>query len=400
MDGFAFRILTVGEFEFAMISIGMMVLSAGIAVLLYRPRWTMPRSAYFAALCVCVAAGELSFLLRNLFVEAVRQQQVGRLAFAHLLIWFAIGAVTGVISAARSRDAFGTMGWWPLVFVPFANLVLIFYRSREARPTGTGRRASNAVLVTCGLVLVGLVRSIPPPSQEQVNSVIASVRADTELRDNAVAYLAESKGLEATLKDMVANVPLPGNELSQMLSVEVHGDVVVTTTEIKDSNFDFDETWRDQNTERLCLSKNQAMLMKIGATLKNVYQSSSGERLSELTINTETCNAWREKKKTQIIAELESIEVPQTYGEAGELAAVSYKDGMVNYRFVLNVVPPSADWSAVLQRAMCNEERHKVMVQLGMTVKVRLDGAKAKAGGNVPLAEFIMDATSCPADPL
>lgn len=396
MDGVAFRVLTAGEFEFAMISIAAIVLSAGLAVVLYRPAWTMSRSAYFPALCVCVAAGELSVLLQYLFVDAVRQHQVGRLAFAHLLIWFAIGAVTGVISAARSRDAFGTMWWWPLVFVPFANLVLIFYRSRQPRPTGTGRRLAAVVLVTCGLVVVGLVRSIPGPTQEQVDSVIASVQADTDVRDNAAAYLAESRGLEATLKDMVADVPLPDTELARMLSIEVEGDVIVTTQEVKDSNFDFDETWRDQTIERLCLSKNQAMLMKMGATLKNVYQSASGEKRSELIINTETCNAWREEKKKQIIADLESVEVPQTYGEMGELADVGYEDGMVNYRFVLNVVPPSADWTAVLKRAMCNEARHKVMVQLGMTVKVRLD--EAKAGGNVPLAEFVMDATSCTAD--
>lgn len=398
MDGLAYRLLTAGEFEFAVISIVAVVMAAGFTLIFYRPAWTVSRSAYFATLCVCVAAGELSYLLQYLFLDALKQQQLGRLAFAYVLIWLTIGAVTGVISAARSRDAFGTMVWWPLAFVPFANLALIFYPSRQIRPVGRGRRLSHIVLVVCGLVLVGLTRAIPGPDEDYLASVSDRVQTDTGLRDNAMAYASDSKGLEATLKDMVAGVPLLNTELARMLSIEVHGDVVVTTQEVKDSTFEFDETWRDQTSGRLCLSKKQAMFMKMGATMKNVYQSSNGEKRSELIINTDTCNAWRAKKEKEIIADIEAMELPQEIGDMGAIVGASYKDKTVSYHYTLNVVPPMDTWEAAVKERMCNEDNFKLMVQLGMTIRARFD--EVKADGNVPLTEIVMDATSCPADPL
>ncbi|MCM5557124.1 hypothetical protein [Pleomorphomonas sp. JP5] len=396
MDGLAYRLLTADAFEFAAISIVAMVVFAGVAVGLYRPAWTMPRSAYFSALCVCVAAGQLSYLLQYLFLDALKQQQVGQLAFAYVLIWLGIGAITGVISAGRSRDAFGTMWWWPLAFVPFANLTLIFYPSRQARSKGTGRRIANIVLVVCGLALVGLTASLPAPGQDYIDSVSARVETDTDLRDNAMVYAVEHDGLEATLKRMMEGVPLFDNELSRMLSIEVHGDVIVATSEVKDETFDFDDVWRDQSTERLCLSKNQAMLLKMGATLRNVYQSSSGETLSELIINTETCDAWRARREKAFVDDILSMKLPKKVSETVAIVGATYEDRTMTLRYELTEVPPGDAWMAKIKDNMCTEDNFGVMVQLGMTIRSQF--AEAKANGSVPIGEIVVDAKSCPAD--
>lgn len=393
MGGIAYKLLTAAEFD--VISIVAIILFAGLAVVLYRPAWTMPRSAYFSALCVCVAVGQLSYLLQFLFVEAVKQQQLGQLAFAYVLIWVAIGAVTGVISAGRSRDAFGTMWGWPLVFVPFANLVLIFYPSRQVRSKGIGRRMSNIVLVVAGLALVGLTRSIPTPDQDYIDSISARVQTDTELRDNVAVYAADSDGLEATLKSMVEGVPLVENELSRMLSIEVHGDVIVTKSEVKDGDFDLDEAWRDQSTERLCLSKNQAMFMKMGATMKNVYQSSDGETLSELIINTETCDAWRARRERAFVDDIQSMKLPRKVSDSVSIVGTSYEDRTMTLRYALTEVPSGDAWRATIKNNMCNENNFRVMVQLGMTIRSQFEAAKAD--GSVPVGEIVMDATTCPA---
>lgn len=138
--------------------------------------------------------------------------------------------------------------------------------------------------------------------------------------------------------------------------------------------------------------------MKMGATMKNVYQSSNGEKRSELIINTDTCNAWRAKKEKEIIADIEAMELPQEIGEMGAIVGASYKDKTVSYHYALNVVPPMDAWESAVKERMCNEDNFKLMVQLGMTIRARFD--EVKADGNVPLTEIVMDATSCPADPL
>ena len=136
--------------------------------------------------------------------------------------------------------------------------------------------------------------------------------------------------------------------------------------------------------------------MKLGATLKNVYQSSSGEKLSELTINTETCNAWRAKKEKEIIADVEATKLSQRLDNMGAITDASYKDKTVTYRYALYAAPPMDTWKMATKEAMCDQDNFKLMVQLGMTIRAEFE--LAVTGGGVPLDVIVMDATSCPAD--
>ena len=393
MDGLAYRLLTTDEFELAVISLVAVAVFAAIAVALYRPAWTMPRLAYVATLCVCLAAGQLSYLLRCLYFEALDLQQLGRLAFAFVLIWIAIGAVIGIASAARARDAFGSSLLWPLVFVPVANLLLMVAPSRQVRLMRMGSWVSDVVLVACGCVLVGLTLNMPGVSQDYLESVRDARHVQAKLGANISGDPADSEGLEASLRDMVAKAPLPDTLQARVISMEVHGDVVETTMQVEDDNMVLDADWRDETTGRLCFSGTQAMLLDKGATLKATYQASNGEPLSELTLSTDACDTFRAEKERKIIADLEAEKRSQSLSDMGAIVDANYKDKTVTYRYALYANPPIDDWSAWVKETMCDQDKFKLMVRLGMTIRSEFELIVADRG--VPFAEVVMDATTC-----
>lgn len=396
MDGLAYRLLATDEFELAVISLVAVAVFAAIAAALYRPAWTMSRLPYVATLCVCLATGQLSYLLRCLYFEALDLQQLGRLAFAFVLIWIAIGAIVGIASAARARDAFGGNLLWPLVFVPLANLLLMVAPSRQARRTRIGSRASEVVLVACGCVLVGLTLNMPGVSQDYLERVGDARHVQAELGANIAVDPADSEGLEATLRDMVAKAPLPDTLEARVISIEVHGDVVETVMQVEDDNMALDADWRDETTASLCFSGTQALLLDKGATLKTTYRASNGQLLSDLTLNTDICNAFRAPKEREIIAVIEALDLPQNLSDEVAIIGASYKDKTVTYRYAFTARPPTDSWKAAAQGIMCEQDEFRRIVRLGIKIKVEFDLAEGE--NSVPLGQFVMTATTCSAN--
>ena len=154
--------------------------------------------------------------------EAIVAGHAGPLAVKLMAATVLGGVVLGLLSAARSRDAFGHGKAAPLAFVPLANLWLLLAPCRtEAEGVAPVGRRLQVVVV--GLFLLAVSAGLGANLAHE--TALALGKTDGVPPTISVQYLVNVEGLEGGVA-FIANMAKPPYELSDNLtlsSVEASG---------------------------------------------------------------------------------------------------------------------------------------------------------------------------------
>ena len=183
------------------IALGLMLLGGTIGLLTLKSDSRLLRSVYFFQLSAFTALFSASKAVWLLFVPAITGGYSGLILLVDLGGDVLFGLAVIAAALARSRDAYGhgRRAW--LVFVPIANLFLLFTPSHDAPPTG--QKPANLGAIVAGLVLAGLGRWTSAYIDQQTAAEIVRMPTDTSFVAAMRDLRIRADGIEAALDDQV-----------------------------------------------------------------------------------------------------------------------------------------------------------------------------------------------------
>jgi hypothetical protein len=273
-----------------------MILSAAVAVAFYDPQWRLKRALFFT---LCAFASLITALLDIPFFKlanAVGNTHVNT-AFIGLLISAGIyGALIGILSAARSLDAFDTRAKWFFGLIPFVNLYLLFKRSAHA--------PKAPITTNIGLVFVGiLILFAAVAVQKTTSSALIRASVSGSLREqmaevdkdlfDEVGRDVQKFRLAVELRDLASQekVPVKLDNFTTLKAVRAEGVTAIYTVELAHPNFKFDKYFVEYDLRRTCGMKEYKPWFDAGVTMKTEYVDTTGRVRAEVTTNNAICAA-------------------------------------------------------------------------------------------------------------
>ncbi|MBS1164506.1 MAG: hypothetical protein H6R00_531 [Proteobacteria bacterium] len=220
--------------------------------------------------------------------EAIVTGHAGPLAVKLMVATVVGGFGLGLLSAARSRDAFGHVKAAPLAFVPLANLWLLLAPSRP-EAEGVASVGGRPQVVGVGLLLLAASAFLGSNLAHETALVLG--KTDGVPPAISVQYLVNVEGLEGGVA-FIANMAHPPYELSDNLtlsSVEASGTEIRATYTFK-ASAPLSEAFWDAVRNEVCTNELMVPLIKAGATVREIYADSSGRKAGELPVTRRDCH--------------------------------------------------------------------------------------------------------------
>lgn len=213
---------------------GVLLLGFVLALLIHRrSSWTLRRVPYFVAVAGLVVLQSLVSMAWLASANVIEPDGLWLFIAVILFGLMVFGYLYGMISLARSLDAFGNGRAAWIAVVPIAFLVLWFKPPLEdKKPASVIRMAGNAAAVVLGLALLFVSQIINYGSYLAVDYMAESAQADTGL----TATSRQAKAQPQTLSQAQASTSVPARrdgviqikglhnamDLNQVLSA-IHG---------------------------------------------------------------------------------------------------------------------------------------------------------------------------------
>lgn len=220
--------------------------------------------------------------------EAIVAGHAWPLAAKLMLAPMVAGFVLGLLSAARSRDAFGHAKAAPLAVVPLANLWLLLAPSRTEAEGGAPVGGRPQVVVV-GLLLLAASAFLGSNLAHETALVLG--KTDGVPPTVSVQYLVNVEGLEGGVA-FIANMAKPPYQLTDTLtlsSVEASGAEIRTTYTFK-ASAPLSEAFWDAVKNQVCDNELMVPLIKAGATVREVYVDGEGRKAGELSVTRRDCH--------------------------------------------------------------------------------------------------------------
>ncbi|MBS1164507.1 MAG: hypothetical protein H6R00_532 [Proteobacteria bacterium] len=206
-----------------------------------------------------------------------------------MVSWFVYGVVTGLLAAARSRDAYGHSQGAILAFIPVANLWLYFTRSRDVsaamKPIWL-TRGFVGVLLGIGFLISGNAVVKNAASQR----VTALFNSETLPREIYSQFLVNNIGLKDTLDFLFGGmkVPVEVDVTTILVGVDVTENTVEYTYRagLLGALFGFSES---ETTKKICGAPINFPLLRAGATFRHVVNNQNGRELANVTVARQDC---------------------------------------------------------------------------------------------------------------
>lgn len=273
-----------------------MFISAAVAVAFYDPQWRLKRALYFT---LCAFVSLISALLDiPLFklANAVGNTHVNA-AFIGLLISAGIsGALFGILSAARSQDAFDTRARWFFGLIPFVNLYLLFKRSAHAPKAPF---TTNIGLVFVGILILFAAVSIQKTTGSMLiraavfGSLLDQMAEDDKILFDEAGRDVQKFRLAVALRERAAQeeAPIKLDNFTTLKAVRAEGVTLIYTVELAHPNFNFDKYFVEYDIRQTCGMKEYKQWFDAGVTMKTEYVDTTGRIRAEVTTNNAICAA-------------------------------------------------------------------------------------------------------------
>lgn len=291
MESLAARLLSRGEGELMVFGLVMM-LAGFLVALAFRRGGTlsMRRVPYFiwtSAVFGLLSSLPLAWLLT---FEALDRGVLWLLAALVFGGVFGGGMAYGVLGHARSMNAYGDGRKAWMAIVPLANLVLLFKRPLDWSKGSWRRSALDTLGVVFGVFLFMLGSAIGKVAEQENMDLVRRAEADPAMQQASVDMMLRGQGLEATLRQMAAEVESrPVDEMTTLLRVEGDGTTLRYVYEVATDLAELPASVRTELVEQNCAYDALHALIEAGATVEHVYRASNGSEVGRVSVTRMLC---------------------------------------------------------------------------------------------------------------
>lgn len=367
VDIFSYRLLTLSELQDLLFSWAILVGSGALSATFFKSDFKLRRPFYaFIFGIVMLVLGIRSACFLAAF-DAIKGGYLSQLTFALYGVLIPIGALMGICSAARSRDAYGSSDKWAYGLIPILNLMMLFAPSQEnAIKTGFFRRAGKIAVVSVGIILVlsgQLVRLVAEKQAE-----ISPTDIDPELEKKIVYYELHS-GNMASYAAIISQELSDSKEYGEFIKSKrftVEGSTLNYTFEVFDKDYRFSEIWRDSVTNDLCEGKS-GMLVNAGAKINQRYLTDAGTVLAELSVDAASCDQWASKLDSKMKQVAKSIDGVKELNGLNLRVRAEYNDKTLSIRYIANQLPDE-DWENRISEILCNNNDLRIIMGFNINI--------------------------------
>ena len=199
------------------------------------------------------------------------------------------GYFLGIVAAARSRDAFGHGRAAFLIFVPVANLFLLFAPSltiEVTQSTSTEHIFSGGRGVLFGLVALAGVAAIRAQLEGQVQQETSGAQS----QQASVEFMIRANGLESGLQTVASKMTVGRvDELTEVTDISVDGSTLRMTFMASGEAAGLREVLRDQLVSNTCNKRALQPFLESGATFEYLYLREDQSVIGVVSISKNSC---------------------------------------------------------------------------------------------------------------
>ncbi len=293
LEDLAVRYIGQSENNLRLIAYCVTVLGAAFAGLFHRSNARLRRAPYFAYICILLLLSVAAQVVWLGSIPAVRGGYLWVFMLVDLVVGLVTGYVLGVIAMARSRDAHGHARMAFLAFIPLANFWLWLAPSRSEEspnraPTmpilsGGAGVLTGSIFLVASVALIVFIRVETP-------QMVAEAESDPAMQQTGILALLRGQGLEATLRELAAEVPSQRVDEATTLR-RVEGDHT-TLRYIYDVSIDVDALsipMRTALVQQNCTYQALRPVIEAGAMIEHVYLRRDGSVIGTIAITRDIC---------------------------------------------------------------------------------------------------------------
>lgn len=290
LEELAIKFVSQDEDKLGSIGLGITVLGFVVAAIVQsRSKGELQRSPYFAFSALLLLISSALTFMWILTEQAVARGVLWMLVGSVFLSIALMGYFYGVISLARSRDAFGTGRYAILALIPLANLVLHLKASKNALSPNripTISLLSGRTGIASGFVMAGA--SIVLSAGFQVQSDRMVENADPE---QGIAFLVRSQGLDGALETIAteSQIPIALDEVTTLASIKADGSRLMRTYVVTRGDFILTDQFRAKIQNTVCAYAPFTPLLRAGATIEEVYVKTDGSLIGAHAVTQHSC---------------------------------------------------------------------------------------------------------------
>ncbi len=271
------------------VSIGLVVFGALLAGLISRRKFELKRVPFFVYWTALFAVGKVMDLVWLNAPAAYTGGYLWTLVALVMVVTIAVGYVLGVITMARSRNAWGHPYYAALIFVPIANLWLFFKPPKS--PTTAD---ATSVPLTTGWrgIATGVVLIIVGVGVTFVTRLESDTVAGDETWQNAnIDYLIRDQGLERALALMADDVELPLviSESLTLVELNTYGTTIRYEYQVDAQGDSLLDSFRQSVIDGLCSNAPMRRILDAGARFEYAYYGLDGYAFGTIEVTAESC---------------------------------------------------------------------------------------------------------------
>lgn len=288
IEDIAIQYASLSQNTLKAINYGLLIGGAVLAALTRTDIFTLLRAPFFAYLGALIMAANVS---QTIWLESIPATVGGYLwvfMVTDLIVMIGSGYCFGILTMARSRDAYGHNRNAVLGFIPIANFWLMLTPSKltaDPNRLPTVPLFSGVIGVLLGFVMFGvsggLLGYISTEQQKRMD--------ETDL-NQLLAFMIKTRGLETTIRDVAAEVPPQKlDDSTKLLRAEGHGSVFRYVYEVTPDTVLIPKSMADGVIEQNCSVEFIRNLIDAGATIRHHYQYSNGSVVGTVAVTSESC---------------------------------------------------------------------------------------------------------------
>lgn len=369
LEDLAYQYSNLSEDNLRVLHYAITVLGGIVGGFTSRSTIELRRAPYFALSClVILATGAVSYASVPFLVPAMSGSFLWAIVAATLAVPLVGGFFIARIAQARSRDAYGHSNAAALAFIPLANFWLLLTPSKnEVSPN----RAQTIPLLSGGLgVITGFaiffagVALLVQSEMAAEKEVQAAAEADPDLQARSIDAMLTTQGLDATLRQMAAEVPSQQvDETTTLLRVEARATTLRYVYRVDTDAQNLPESVRRGLSKHNCTYEALAPVIQAGATIEHFYGRPDGTELGTVTI-------------TQAICDNPEPEAPAQPTEAEITGMIEASPAGEMYRALKGYYPEEAKYfrdrmMALLAGGADEEEAFSKMLTVGAEIRRR-----------------------------
>lgn len=272
------------------------IIGAAITTPFNKSRSELQRAPYFFFMIAISFGATLAESIWLLYVPAILGGYVWALLAAGLSVAMLSGYLYGRAAMARSRDAYGHSRNAVLAFIPLANLVLLFKRSRtdlSAERVATIRPITGGLGVFVSLLLLLFSSTVLALLKHEVGKRVEQMASDPATEQAALEFSIKAHGIDATLKEIAgqARTPITIDAETRLERIQAAGPLLRRTFTITLDGFALTDGVRSVINQEICSSQLFATLMSYGASVREEYAREDGSEIGSQTVTWSICVA-------------------------------------------------------------------------------------------------------------